>query len=243
LSTAVVAAVEPAGAAAAKGGVCLGPACAGDAPMAFVNYASREIQLKIVYYGPALCGKTTCLEVIHRMVRDDHKGSLTSLDTAKDRTLFFDFMPLVADAVKGFTTRFQMYTVPGQVMYNMTRRIVLRGVDGVVFVADSQWAEMAANVDSFQNLIENLKLQGANLDDIPYVLQYNKRDLPGVAPIHYLEFLLNNRGVQHPSFPSVATDGTGVFDALNMISRLVLHKFVKGAAAKPEAPQEQLVLL
>ena len=211
--------------------------------MAFVNYASREIQLKIVYYGCALCGKTTCLEAIHRMVRDDHKGSLTSLDTAKDRTLFFDFMPLVADAVKGFTTRFQMYTVPGQVMYNMTRRIVLRGVDGIVFVADSQWSEMASNVDSLANLEENLKLQGNALDDMPYVFQYNKQDLPNIAPVHYMEFLLNNRERRRPSFTSVATDGAGVFDGLNMIARLVLLKFVKSAGGSDESQQEDLKLV
>jgi len=199
--------------------------------MAFVNQETREIQLKIVYYGPARCGKTTNLEVVHRLIRPDHKGDLTSLDTVKDRTLFFDFMPLVADVVQGFTTRFQMYTVPGQVMYNTTRAIVLRGVDGVVFVADSQWSEMAANVESFKNLQQNLALQNRSLDDIPYVLQYNKRDLPRVAPVHYLEFLLNNRGKRRPSFPSVATTGDGVFETLNMVSRLVLHRFVRDANA------------
>lgn len=198
--------------------------------MAFVNQDTREIQLKIVYYGPARCGKTTNLEVVHRLIRPDHKGDLTSLDTVKDRTLFFDFMPLVADVVQGFTTRFQMYTVPGQVMYNTTRAIVLRGVDGVVFVADSQWSEMAANVESFRNLQQNLALQNKQLDDVPYVLQYNKRDLPGTAPEHYLEFLLNNRGKRRPSFTSVATTGEGVFETLNMVARLVLHRFVKDAS-------------
>jgi signal recognition particle receptor subunit beta len=200
--------------------------------MAFVNQDSREIQLKIVYYGPALCGKTTNLELIHRMIRPDHKGDLTSLDTAKDRTLFFDFMPLVADVVQGFKTRFQLYTVPGQVMYNTTRRIVLRGVDGLVFVADSQWPEMAANVESLKNLEDNLASQGQRLEEIPYVLQFNKRDLSNIAPEHYLEFLLNNRGKRRPSFTSVATQGVGVFETLNMISRLVLHKFVKDSTQK-----------
>jgi len=198
--------------------------------MAFVNQETREIQLKIVYYGPARCGKTTNLEVVHRLIRPDHKGDLTSLDTVKDRTLFFDFMPLVADVVQGFTTRFQMYTVPGQVMYNTTRAIVLRGVDGVVFVADSQWSEMAANVESFKNLQQNLALQNKKLDDVPYVLQFNKRDLPKTAPVHYMEFLLNNRGKRRPSFTSVATSGEGVFETLNMVARLVLHRFVKDAS-------------
>jgi signal recognition particle receptor subunit beta len=209
--------------------------------MAFVNQDTREIQLKIVYYGPALCGKTTNLEVIHKMIRPDHKGDLTSLDTAKDRTLFFDFMPLVADAVQGFKTRFQMYTVPGQVMYNTTRQIVLRGVDGIVFVADSQWSEMAANVESLKNLQDNLALQGNNLEDIPYVLQFNKRDLSPIAPEHYLEFLLNNRTRRRPSFTSVAVQGGGVFETLNMIARLVLHKFVRDARQK-QVTDDQFVL-
>ncbi|MCK5802380.1 MAG: gliding-motility protein MglA [Lentisphaeria bacterium] len=212
--------------------------------MAFINHESREIQLKIVYYGPALCGKTTNLETVHKMIRRDHKGDLTSLDTAKDRTLFFDFMPLVADVIEGFTTRFQMYTVPGQVMYNTTRRIVLQGVDGVVFVADSQWSEMSANVESLKNLGDNLQAQKITPDDIPYVLQYNKRDIPGVAPVHYLEFLLNNQGTRRPSFTSVATDGSGVFDTLNMIAKLVLHKFVKearGDGDKDEKADEILI--
>ncbi|MBN2449795.1 MAG: GTPase domain-containing protein [Lentisphaeria bacterium] len=211
--------------------------------MAFVNQETREIQLKIVYYGPARCGKTTNLEVIHKMIKSDHKGDLTSLDTVKDRTLFFDFMPLVADVIQGFTTRFQMYTVPGQVMYNTTRAIVLRGVDGVVFVADSQWSEMAANVESMRNLEDNLGLQNKRLDDIPYVLQYNKRDLPAVAPVHYLEFLLNNRGKRRPGFTSVATTGSGVFETLNMIARLVLHRFVRDSRRSGAAGQKDLQLV
>jgi len=211
--------------------------------MAFVNQATREIQFKIVYYGAALCGKTTNLELIHQRIRDDHKGDLTSLDTAKDRTLFFDFMPLVADVVKGFKTRFQVYTVPGQVMYNTTRRIVLRGVDGIVFVADSQWSVMSANLESFHNLHENLAAQGDSLDELPYVLQYNKRDLSAIAPTHYLEFVLNNREIRRPSFASVATEGPGVFETLNMIARLVLHKFIKGSRVSgDEVVAESFVL-
>ena len=210
--------------------------------MAFVNQDTREIQLKIVYYGPALCGKTTNLEYVHRKINPNNKGDLTSLDTIKDRTLFFDFMPLVANVIRGFTTRFQMYTVPGQVMYNTTRAIVLRGVDGVVFVADSQWSEMAANVESMKNLEENLGLQSKTLDDLPYVLQYNKRDLDNIAPTHYLEFLLNNRGKRRPSFSSVATEGTGVFETLNMIARLVLHRFVRDAERDGAAVGDDLKL-
>ncbi|MBT3376581.1 MAG: gliding-motility protein MglA [Lentisphaerae bacterium] len=210
--------------------------------MAFVNQASREVQLKIVYYGPALSGKTTNLETIHERIRPDHKGDLTSLDTAQDRTLFFDFMPLEADAIKGFKTRFLMYTVPGQVMYNTTRRIVLRGVDGVVFVADSQWGEMEANVESLSNLEENLRAQGSSLEHVPHVIQFNKRDLDNIAPEHYMEFVLNNGETRRPSFSSVATDGTGVFEALNMIARLVLHRFVSGPTGK-DAEGQQLRLV
>lgn len=210
--------------------------------MAFVNYASREIQLKIVYYGCGLCGKTTNLQVIHEMIAPDSKGDLTSLATAQDRTLFFDFMPLVATVIKGFKTRFQMYTVPGQVMYNMTRRLVLKGADGMVFCADSQWTKMSENVDSFKNLEDNLRLQGDAIDDIPYVLQYNKRDLPNVAPVHYMDFLLNNRLEKQPAFCSVAKDGKGVFETLNMIARLVLNRFVKKYTGKRERKQD-LVLV
>lgn len=206
--------------------------------MAFVNQASREVQLKIVYYGPALSGKTTNLETIHERIRPDHKGDLTSLDTTQDRTLFFDFMPLEADAIRGFKTRFLMYTVPGQVMYNTTRRIVLRGVDGVVFVADSQWGEMEANLESLKNLKENLRAQGSSLEHVPHVLQFNKHDLDNIAPEHYMEFLLNNGEKRRPSFSSVATDGTGVFEALNMIARLVLHRFVRGPTGKDTEGQQ-----
>ncbi|MDZ4198354.1 MAG: gliding-motility protein MglA [Kiritimatiellia bacterium] len=195
--------------------------------MSFVNFANREVQLKIVYYGPGLCGKTTNLQVIHQTISPESKGALTSLATSQDRTLFFDFMPLVANAIEGFTTRFQLYTVPGQVMYNMTRRLVLRGVDGVVFVADSQWSKMAENVESFANLEENLALQNTPMDGLPYVLQYNKRDLPDVAPVHYMDFVLNNRAVRRPALQATATDGRGVFETLNMMARLVLARFVR----------------
>lgn len=195
--------------------------------MSFVNFSSREVQLKIVYYGPGMCGKTTNLQYIHGAVDPSAKGALTSLATSQDRTLFFDFMPLVAQAIEGFTTRIQLYTVPGQVMYNMTRRLVLRGADGLVFVADSQWDKMAENVESFSNLEENLSIQGDSLLSLPYVLQYNKRDLPNVAPVHYLDFLLNNRESNRPAFQSEAPSGRGVFETLNMITRLVLNRFIK----------------
>lgn len=210
--------------------------------MSFVNFAHREVQLKIVYYGPGLGGKTTNLQVVHQRIAPDVRGNLTSVATSKDRTLFFDFMPLVANAIERYTTRFQMYTVPGQVMYNTTRRLVLRGADGVVFVADSQWSKMAENVESFANLVENLQLQGDSIDTIPYVLQYNKRDLPDIAPVSYLDYLLNNRGWRRPSFTSVAVQGKGVFETLNMIARMVLNRFVK-THTKTETPESNLVLV
>src|SRR6267142_4912817 len=164
--------------------------------MAIINQASKELQVKIVYYGPALCGKTTNLVKIHENVQTaQEKGKLVSLATSSDRTLFFDFLPIEAMAIKGFKTKFQLYTVPGQVIYNTTRQLVLRGVDGIVFVADSQYDKMEENVQSFGNLEENLKSLNLNLADIPYVLQFNKRDLPNTAPLEYMNFLLNNREV------------------------------------------------
>ena len=198
--------------------------------MAIINQATKELHVKIVYYGPALCGKTTNIIKIHDNVESvQEKGKLVSLATSSDRTLFFDFLPLEALSIKGFRTKFQLYTVPGQVIYNTTRQLVLRGVDGIVFVADSQYEKMPENVESFSNLEENLKSLKQNLSDIPYVLQYNKRDLPNVAPVEYMEFLLNNRDVQVPSFSSVAHKCEGVFETLNMITRMLLHKFVSQA--------------
>src|ERR1041384_4113434 len=174
--------------------------------MAIINQATKELQVKIVFYGPAMCGKTTNLEHIHANVQtvQESKGKLVSLATSSDRTLFFDFLPIQAMAIKGFRTKFQLYTVPGQVIYNTTRQLVLRGVDGIVFVADSQYDKMQENVESLANLEENIRTLKQNLADIPLVLQYNKRDLPNAAPLEYLEFLLNNREVQVPSFPACA---------------------------------------
>jgi signal recognition particle receptor subunit beta len=202
--------------------------------MAIINQATKELQVKIVYYGPGKGGKTTNLEQVHSNVKDvQEKGKLVSLATSSDRTLFFDFLPIEAMAIKGYKSKFQLYTVPGQVIYNTTRQLVLRGVDGIVFVADSQYDKMAENVESFQNLEENLKTLRLNFADIPYVLQYNKRDLPNVAPIEYMDFLLNNRDVQVPAFPAVASKCEGVFEALNMITRLLLNKFINEGERKP----------
>ncbi len=193
--------------------------------MSIINYANKEIQFKIVYYGPALCGKTTNLTYIHSQIAPENRGDLVSLATAADRTLFFDFLPLNAMAVKGFKTKFQLYTVPGQVIYNTTRQLVLRSADGIVFVADSQWEKMEENVESLKNLEENLAKQNLSLDEIPYIIQYNKRDLPNVAPLNYLEYALNNRRVRVQSFEAAASTGQNVFSTLNSISRLLLYKF------------------
>src|SRR5438309_5847675 len=202
--------------------------------MAIINQATKELQVKIVYYGPALCGKTTNLVKIHENVQTaQDKGKLVSLATSSDRTLFFDFLPIEALAIKGFKTKFQLYTVPGQVIYNTTRQLVLRGVDGIVFVADSQYEKMSENVESFTNLEENLKTLKLNLAEIPYVLQYNKRDLPNVAAVEYMEFLLNNRDLQVPSFNSVAHKCDGAFESLNMITRMLLNKFISQSTPQP----------
>ncbi|HYT58625.1 MAG TPA: ADP-ribosylation factor-like protein [Haliangiales bacterium] len=202
--------------------------------MAIINQATKELQVKIVYYGPAMGGKTTNLVKVHENIQTaQEKGKLVSLATSSDRTLFFDFLPIEAVAIKGFKTKFQLYTVPGQVIYNTTRQLVLRGVDGIVFVADSQYEKMQENVESFSNLEDNLRTLKMNLADIPYVLQYNKRDLPTVAPVEYMEFLLNNREVQIPSFVATAAQCEGVFETLNMITRMLLHKFINQSGRRP----------
>src|SRR5437868_4589642 len=203
--------------------------------MAIINQATKELQVKIVYYGPAKCGKTTNLEQVHsnvKVAKPENKGKMVSLATSSDRTLFFDFLPIEAMAIKGFKTKFQLYTVPGQVIYNTTRQLVLRGVDGIVFVADSQYEKMEENVQSFSNLEENLKSLNLHLADIPYVLQFNKRDLPNTAPMEYMNFLLNNREVEVPTFPGCANKCDGVFETLNMITRLLLHKFINESNRK-----------
>src|SRR5437773_7150594 len=219
--------------------------------MSIINYASREIQFKIVYYGPALCGKTTNLGYIHKRINPENRGDLVSLATASDRTLFFDFLPLNAVVIKGFVTKFQLYTVPGQVIYNATRQLVLRSADAVVFVADSRWEKMEENVESFKNLEENLALQNISMDEVPLVLEYNKRDLPNIAPINYIEFALNNRKKRLQSFEVISNTGENVFAALNAVSQVLLHKFSKQSQAaqgallpvvipvEPSAPQTQ----
>jgi signal recognition particle receptor subunit beta len=200
--------------------------------MAFINYSKREIQLKIVYYGCALCGKTTNLVKLHESITGTQKGELVSLATDADRTLFFDFLSLNTQTLPGFDTRFQLYTVPGQPVYNTTRQLVLKGVDGIVFVVDSHWDKMEENVESFTNLQENLIENHLSLAQIPYVLQYNKRDLDNPAPAHYLEFTFNNRVNKVLSFEASALEGEGILETLNGIARLLLAKYSKSAKPK-----------
>jgi signal recognition particle receptor subunit beta len=178
--------------------------------MSFINYSSREINCKIVYYGPGLCGKTTNLQYVYAKTNPDAKGKMISLATETERTLFFDFLPLSLGEIRGFKTRFHLYTVPGQVFYDASRKLILKGVDGVVFVADSQIERMEANLESVENLRVNLAEQGYNLDKLPYVVQLNKRDLPNIATVEELHRLINPRGVHE--FQAVAPTGVGVFD-------------------------------
>lgn len=192
--------------------------------MSIINHAERLINFKIVYYGPGVAGKTANLQFIFGSLPQANKGNMISLATGDDRTIFFDFLPVSALTVRGFDTRFQLYTVPGQVHYNMTRRLVLRGVDGVVFVADSQFDRLRENVESLRNLTENLREYRHDLGDLPCVMQYNKRDLPNAAPVDYLEFVLNRGARRMPAFEAVATEGKGVFDTLNTVSRMVLAR-------------------
>jgi len=194
--------------------------------MTFINYASREINCKIVYYGPGLCGKTTNLQHIFESTAPQARGKLISLATETDRTLFFDFMPLELGTVRGFKTRFHLYTVPGQVFYDASRKLILKGVDGVVFVADSQEERMDANVEALYNLEENLRSQGYELDKIPYVLQLNKRDLPNIIPVEDLTAELRRNG--EPVVEAVASTGAGVFDTLKAVAKQVLTELRKG---------------
>jgi signal recognition particle receptor subunit beta len=193
--------------------------------MSFINYSSREINCKIVYYGPGLCGKTTNLQHIYQKTNPDVKGKMISLATETERTLFFDFLPLALGEIRGFKTRFHLYTVPGQVFYDASRKLILKGVDGVVFVADSQIERMEANLESLDNLRVNLKDQGYDLDKVPYVVQYNKRDLPNAAELSELQRLCNPLRV--PEFEAKATTGQGVFETLKAVAKLVLADLKK----------------
>jgi hypothetical protein len=194
--------------------------------MSFINYMAREINCKLVYYGPGLCGKTTNLQYIYDRTNPEHKGKMISLATETERTLFFDFLPLSLGEIRGFKTRFHLYTVPGQVFYDASRKLILKGVDGVIFVADSQIERTEANEESMENLRTNLGEQGYALEKLPFVIQYNKRDLPNVATTEDLRALLNKTSV--PDFDAVARTGVGVFDTLKAVAKLVLTELRKG---------------
>ena len=217
--------------------------------MVSINYSLREVCCKIVYYGPGLSGKTTNLQYVHSKVPGNARGDLISLATEADRTLYFDFLPINIGSINGFAAKFQLYTVPGQVYYNATRKLVLRGVDGVVFVADSQSDKLDENIEALLNLEDNLREYGYSLDDLPFVIQYNKRDLPGVMSVEDLDARLNKRG--WPSFEASATIGNGVFGTLKLIIKLVLDKAKKGKSSQSKSvvasdeamsmPQSQVV--
>jgi signal recognition particle receptor subunit beta len=193
--------------------------------VSFINYSSREINCKIVYYGPGLCGKTTNLQYIYRRTNPQQKGKLISLATETERTLFFDFLPLALGDIKGFKIRFHLYTVPGQVFYAASRKLILKGVDGVVFVADSQIERMESNMESLDDLKINLAEQGYELEKLPYTIQYNKRDLPNIVPVEEMDKLLNPRKVQW--FEGVAVTGKGVFETLKTVAKMVLFELKK----------------
>ncbi|HYK87608.1 MAG TPA: ADP-ribosylation factor-like protein [Acidobacteriota bacterium] len=195
--------------------------------MTFINYVAREINCKIVYYGPGLGGKTTNLKYVYDITNPENKGKLISLATETERTLFFDFLPLDLGQIRGFSTRFHLYTVPGQVFYDASRKLILKGADGIVFVADSQEERLDANLESVSNLQQNLKEQGFELARMPYVLQLNKRDLPNTMPADHLKKLLLVKG--EPVFEAVATKGAGVLETLKAIARQVLIELRKSA--------------
>ena len=205
--------------------------------MVLFNYATKEITAKIVYYGPGLCGKTTNLQFVYDSLPSNNKSKMLSLATKTDRTLFFDFLPLDLGKIRGMRTKLQLYTVPGQVYYNSTRQLVLKGADGIVFVADSQDFALDANHESLQNLEDNLKRQGVRLREIPLVLQYNKRDLPNALPVAELNAELNKQNV--PNFESVATTGLGVEETLKGITQLVLAHLVKKYGLEGSEPLER----
>lgn len=208
--------------------------------MVQINFALKEVNCKVVFYGPGMSGKTTNLEIVHQKAPEENKGELTSISTDGDRTLFFDFMPLDLGNVAGMRTKFQLYTVPGQVYYNSTRKLVLQGVDGVIFVADSDPDKMDENIESYANLIENLAEYGKDVRELPHVIQYNKRDLPNAMPVAEMDKRMNKFGV--PTFEAVAYTGEGVFPTLKTLAAMVLESIEKidgrnpkKGAAKPAA--------
>jgi hypothetical protein len=194
--------------------------------MTYVNHLAKEINCKIVYYGPGLCGKTTNVKWIFSTTKEGNKGKMISLATDTDRTLFFDFLPIDLGSIRGFKVRFHLYTVPGQVFYDASRKLVLKGADGIVFVADSQPSRIEANIESIENLESNLAAAGVKLANVPYVVQYNKRDAPSVMSVEELRAAVNPHGA--PDFEAAAINGDGVFDTLKGLSRLVLANVAKG---------------
>lgn len=211
--------------------------------MVLFNYSTKEITAKIVYYGPGLCGKTTNLRFIYESLPSNSKSKMISLATNEDRTLFFDFLPLELGTIKGMSVRLQLYTVPGQVFYNSTRQLVLKGADGVVFVADSQDFMEDANIESWNNLKENLLTHGIVLKDFPHVIQYNKRDLPNILPVDYLNSLLNEYNV--PYFESIATTGYNVEATLKEATKIVLQHLIKKYKIAPQDAilSEEIILI
>jgi signal recognition particle receptor subunit beta len=205
--------------------------------MVLFNYATKEITAKIVYYGPGLCGKTTNLQFVYDSLPSNNKSKMLSLATKTDRTLFFDFLPLDLGKIRGMRTKLQLYTVPGQVYYNSTRQLVLKGADGIVFVADSQDHAIDANLESLQNLEDNLKRQGVRIREIPLVMQYNKRDLPNALPVAELDAEVNKLGVPH--FESVATNGLGVEETLKGVTQLVLQHLIKKYGLEGSEPLDR----
>jgi hypothetical protein len=209
--------------------------------MVQINFALKEVNCKIVYYGPGMSGKTTNLEIVHQKAPEENKGELTSISTDGDRTLFFDFMPLDLGNVAGMRTKFQLYTVPGQVYYNSTRKLVLQGCDGVIFVADSDAEKMAENIESYENLIENLREYGKDIRELPHVIQYNKRDHPNAMPVDEMDRQMNKFGV--PTFEAVAVTGEGVFPTLKVLAGMVLESIDRmdnrrSAKAAPKSAPE-----
>jgi signal recognition particle receptor subunit beta len=202
--------------------------------MVQINFALREVNCKIVFYGPGMSGKTTNLEIVHQKAPEENKGELTSISTDGDRTLFFDFMPLDLGNVAGMRTKFQLYTVPGQVYYNSTRKLVLQGVDGVIFVADSDPEKMAENIESYQNLIENLTEYGKDVRELPHVIQYNKRDLPNALSVEEMDRQMNKFGV--PTFEAVAYTGEGVFPTLKTLAGMVLESIDRTDSRSSKRP-------
>ncbi len=190
--------------------------------MSFINYKSKEIVLKIVYYGPGLCGKTTNVKYIYSKTNDDTRGKLISLETQQERTLYFDFLPIDLPTINGFKTRLHLYTVPGQLFYSNSRRLIMKGADGVVFVADSQAERLEANLISMDDLLDNLEAYGYDVEKIPFVIQYNKRDMPTALPVEQLRSELNRWVGKVPDYPACATTGEGVFESLKSVIRLIL---------------------